>query len=64
MAESEITVQEISTFYTPVANHLQAHIYKSVNTGLFLTSLVAASIVKFSVRMFSLFNKVLQNTGL
>ena len=38
MAESEITVQEISTFYTPVANHLQAHIYKSVNTGLFLSS--------------------------
>ena len=35
---------------TPVANAkklLQASIYKSVNPGLFLTSLVATSVVKF-----------------
>ena len=38
----------------PVANAiklLQAYIYKSVNTGLFLTSLVATSIVKFMLLM-------------
>ena len=38
----------------PVANAiklLQACIYKSVNTGLFLTSLVATSIVKFMLLM-------------
>ena len=38
----------------PVANvikFLQACIYKSVNTGLFLSSLVATSIVKFILLM-------------
>ena len=38
----------------PVANAiklLQACIYKSVNTGLFLKSLVATSIVKFMLLM-------------
>ena len=38
----------------PVANAiklLQACIYKSVNTGLFLTSLVATSIAKFLLLM-------------
>ena len=41
-------------FFPPVANAiklLQACIYKSVNTGLFLTTSVAISIVKFMLLM-------------